>query len=195
MSEDYEAACDQALALFERTMNALTKINPAPWRRLHEIPPFYATSSPETMLDVLERHFLSIGDRLLLGSRHTLVDRLTQVRRHRATLLLLGNGAADCEAHGYLVRPKAMYFIYGPKPQMSCVVIDNAPKPRDPFDWVGEEIVTAEHDQKHLDLVNLQTGHNPLMLFPYGSLFVLPEARDALADILCTQDIDKYSRP
>lgn len=204
MSEDeFPLESETALYLFEEQLIDSTGIQPAIARYRGELPPQVCLNSIDTIATALTAWFVPIGSHLMLGSRKTLLNQLTDVKRKDNALILLTNQDPDADAQGYTIVPHKLWFVYGPIPEASCLVIDNIPPPKsNPFDRHSDSYrhgtVYIHDDEKHgWELLTAQRGHNPLLIFPYGSCYAKKHARTLVIDEICKNDfslLDKHNR-
>ncbi len=194
MSEDNHAA----LATFEKKLTDATGIRRAKLVKKGAVSVELAARSPEQALGFLHSHLVPIGQNLLMGSRTTLLDRLTDVKRgeefetsQRNALALLADQDADAEGQGYLIIPSGIHAFYGTGPKNACIVLDNAISVRDPWKRRREGSAYLHDECRGYSLVSVQTGHNPILIFPHGSIYAEPEARNIFIDAWCRDDINE----
>jgi hypothetical protein len=142
---------------------------------------FFVGTLEETQT-ILDFYFRQVGDRILMGSRDFLVDRLTAVKRIGNALLLLGDESGSPDAHGYLVSPCSTHFLHANDPLASLIALDNRlledgtrkPKRERRIDFKDPD-TGADYT-----LVDLITAKAHLLLFPHGSAYVRPRYRNKL---------------
>ncbi len=203
MREDFDPGLEHAYALdmFEQMIYAQSRIDPDPWRYAGKRPPFFHYDSLDDSVDnffdritAALKDFVTIGDHLMMGSTSTIVDCLKGFRQVGNELWLFGNRDGDQEADGYMVRPRSMTLAYGHDPGYSVIVVDNIPRPANLLQRRREILVFAMDNEQSYDLVDLQVGHHPLLIFPHGSAYLLDELRNAILDAYRVRDL-RQSRP
>ncbi len=186
---DYYARCIQ---LFERELRTMTGVNPHDYRAIEESPPLVEITDLGEIVDVLEC-FLPLGKRLLMASRETVIDGLKDVAREHDKLCLFGANV-DNDEHGYVIRPRALYARFGPEPETSYMAIDNIPRSSNLLERtaeVGQTVYVLAGEQGGT-FIDLQAGHNPLLLFPHGALYCRSKrAIQGVIDTMCRHDLQE----
>lgn len=146
--------------------------------------------SIDVIVDGLNK-LLDIGHHLMLGSRHMILDGLTEIKRKDDALWILGNQDGDPEAHGYCIKPSALYVVKRHDKGVSCIILDNKPPAYTGiFQRKSEMSIFAADERRSYELIDLNRGHNPLIVFPHGSLYCYDDIRQKLVDGFCAPDWD-----
>jgi len=144
-------------------------------------PGSYMVSSLEGIAFVLSTYFTPIGDKLMMGSKDFLVDKLTRIRQVSHALLLLGDESGRPDAHGYLASPCSMLILRNKHPLGSALVLDNRlPESRETS--TARERRTSFPDEKGgaYELADLITARTPLVIFSCGSAYTNPHRLQGL---------------
>jgi hypothetical protein len=190
MSEDRDSYYKRCVRLFERELQTVTGINPHRYRANEESAPRVEMSEMEDILATLEC-LTVMGKRLVMASRETLIDGLQDVVLTQDRLCLFGANV-DNDEHGYLIRPRALYVSFGEVPENTCVVLDNIPRPADLLERKAEVGQTAfvTMDSRSYTFIDLQAGHNPLLIFAHGAAYGIEKKAIVTAiDALCENDL------
>lgn len=190
MSEDRGAYYTRCMQLFERELRTMTGIDPHRYRANDESAPRVEMNEMEDILAMLEC-LAVMGKRLVMASRETLIDGLQDVVLTQDRLCLFGANV-DNDEHGYLIRPRALYVSFGAVPEQTCVVLDNIPRPADLLERKAEVGQTAfvTMDQRSYTFIDLQAGHNPLLIFAHGAAYGIKKKAIVTAiDALCENDL------
>lgn len=184
---DYYRDC---VRMFERELQTVTGVNPHRYRTKDALAPRVEMHEMEDILATLE--CLSVlGRRLAMASRETLIDGLQKVVLTGGRLCLFGANV-DNDEHGYLVRPRALHVSFGSVPEHTCVVLDNIPRPADLLERKAEVGQTAyvTMDGRGFTFIDLQAGHNPLLIFAHGAAYgVEKKAICTAIDAVCENDL------
>lgn len=182
----------QSIRLFERELRTMTGIDPHRYRANDEPAPRVEMNEMEDILAMLEC-LAPIGRRLAMASRETLIDGLQNVVLEQDRLCLFGANV-DNDEHGYLIRPRALHVSFGAAPEHTCIMVDNIPRPADLLERKAEVGQTAYvmlngHGYTFIDL---QSGHNPLLIFPHGAVYGAEKKAIVTAiDALCENDLQE----
>ena len=199
MSEDAYCGYEQANSLheFDEQLILATMSNGRLFKPERQPRSFRASYA--NYLDDIEEHIQqfrkTIGRQLVMASRYTTLEALTGLKTRGTHFSLLGSDDGDREADGYLITPAALIFVRHKQPDLSLLVLDNIP-PADPWRRIAETSAYCadEEEGKGYDLINLQQGHNPLLIFPWSSVYANPVARQVFIDNYCNPDIPVYRK-